>query len=112
VIRQLGEKRARDLLLSGRIVGAEEAMALGLANEVVPAENLLVRARELARTLAGMSPEALGRTKRLLLKLNEAEIDRDLEAAVRASADMRATADFREGLAAFLEKRPPKWSGS
>ena len=53
LLRQVGEKQARDLLLTGRIIDAEEAYRLGLVNEVVPPENLLARARELADTLAG-----------------------------------------------------------
>lgn len=111
VVRQVGEKRARDLLLSGRIFDAEEAHRLGLVTEVVPAEKLLERARELAAALAALSPTSLSRTKRLLLGFAEDEINRDLERAIAESASIRTTADFREGLAAFLEKRPPNWRG-
>jgi methylglutaconyl-CoA hydratase len=109
VIRQLGEKRARDLLLSGRIFGAAEAQAMGIVSEVLEPEDLLPRARELARSLAEMSPVALAHTKRLLLKFSEAELDRETEMAVEASTRVRKTADFQEGLAAFLEKRKPRW---
>ncbi len=84
---------------------------MGLVNEIVPAEKLLDRARELAATLAGMSPMSLAATKRLLNEFVRAEIDRELELAVQESAKMRLTADFREGLAAFLEKRKPRWRG-
>ena len=111
VVRQVGEKRARDLLLSGRIFGAAEAQAMGLVNEIVDPDKLLPRAHEMARSLAEMSPVALGHTKRLLLKFSEEDIHRETELAVEASATVRTTADFREGLAAFLEKRPPKWTG-
>jgi len=69
----------------------------------------LERARELAAELAGLSPTALRQTKRLLVQLSEGELDRELELAIQASAAVRATADFREGLAAFLEKRKPRW---
>ena len=109
LVRQVGEKRARDLLLSGRIFGAEEAQRLGLVSEVVPAARLLERARELAATLVAASPTSLARTKRLLRSYAEAEISRELELAVAENAAIRATADFREGLAAFLEKRRPRW---
>jgi methylglutaconyl-CoA hydratase len=109
VVRQVGEKRARDLLLTGRIFDAEEAFRLGLVNEIVPAEQLLSRARELAASLNDLSPTSLVFTKRLLNKFVEAEIDRDLELAIEESAAIRATADFREGLSAFLEKRKPVW---
>ena len=111
VIRQVGEKRARDLLLSGRIFGAAEAHAMGMVNEILEPDHLLSRARELARSLAEMSPAALQLTKHLLLKFSEEEIHRETELAIADSARARTTADFREGLAAFLEKRPPKWPG-
>ncbi len=111
LIRQVGEKRARDLLLSGRIIDAEEARQMGLVNEVVRQEKLLDRARELSLQLLALSPTSLAGTKRLLVQFSEAELDRELEQAVQASARARATADFQEGLAAFLEKRKPVWRG-
>lgn len=109
VLRQLGEKRSRDLLLSGRIFSAGEAQVMGLVNEIVPSEKLLDRARELASELAALSPTALRHTKELLVRLSEPELDRELKLAIEASAAVRATPDFREGLAAFLEKRKPAW---
>lgn len=111
LIRQIGEKRARDLLLTGRVFDAEEAREIGLVTEIVPGERLLDVARELAASLLASSPASLLRTKQLLLKFSEAELDREIEMAVQANAAIRATADFREGLAAFLEKRPPRWTG-
>ncbi len=111
VIRQVGEKRARDLLLSGRIFCAAEAQAMGIVTEIIEADKLMARARELAASLAGMSPVTLAHTKRLLLKFSEKELDRETELAVEASASVRKTADFQEGLAAFLEKRKPQWRG-
>ena len=107
---QVGEKVARDLLLSGRVFGAAEAQALGLVTKVVPAAQLLPAARELAATLIANSPGGLRATKRLLVHYGQAELIRRLELGVEESVAIRATADFREGLAAFLEKRKPKWS--
>lgn len=111
LIRQIGEKRARDLLLSGRIVGAGEAHRLGLVNEVVPLDKLLARARVLAQELLASSPTSLAYTKRLLREFSKAEIDQELEVALQENARIRSTADFREGLSAFLEKRKPVWRG-
>ncbi|MGH9714815.1 MAG: enoyl-CoA hydratase/isomerase family protein [Candidatus Acidiferrales bacterium] len=109
--RQIGEKRARDLLLSGRIIEAAEAFRLGLVTELVPAEKLLKRARELAAALVAASPISITRTKRLLLSYDQSAIESELELAIRENAGIRATADFREGVASFLEKRDPKWTG-
>jgi methylglutaconyl-CoA hydratase len=107
--RQLGERRARDLLLSGRILTVEQAREMGLVNEVIPKEKLMGRARELAHSLAGLSPTSLTHTKRLIVDLGREELDRQLEISIQASARIRTTADFREGLTAFLEKRKPQW---
>jgi methylglutaconyl-CoA hydratase len=108
--RQVGEKLARDLFLTGRIVDAAEATAIGLVTRVVPADQLLASARELAATLIDNSPGSLLATKRLLVRASEAEIDRRIELAIAESVAIRSTPDFREGLAAFLEKRGPHWS--
>jgi len=109
--RQVGEKRARDLLLTGRLVEAAEAKELGLVNEIVPAENLMTRAHELAGTIMAASPSSITRAKHLLVSAAVATVDNDLERAVLESARVRCTPDFKEGLAAFLEKRKPVWQG-
>lgn len=109
--RQIGEKQARDLLLSGRVIEAEEAHRIGIVTEIVAAEKLLGRAKEIAAMLVTASPSSMARTKRLLVETGEAELKRELERAIRENAEIRQTVDFREGLAAFLEKREPKWTG-
>jgi methylglutaconyl-CoA hydratase len=111
LLRQVGEKVARDLLLTGRIFDAAEALKLGLINEIVPPETLLARARELAAQLLENSPLSLYYTKRLLTDHARAELDVQIEAAVRENAGIRESADFREGIEAFLEKRKPNWTG-
>ena len=111
LLRQVGEKQARDLLLTGRINGAEEAARMGLVSELVPPENLLARAQELAAQLMENSPASLRATKKLLTDQARAEIDAQIQAAVRENAAIRNSADFREGVTSFLEKRKPLWSG-
>jgi methylglutaconyl-CoA hydratase len=111
LLRQVGEKIARDLLLTGRIFDAAEALKMGLINEIVPAEKLLDHARDLAAQLAENSPLSLSYTKGLLTDHARAELDSQIEAAIRENAAIRESADFREGIESFLEKRKPKWTG-
>ncbi len=109
--RQIGEKQARDLLLTGRLITAGEALRLGLINEVAEPAKLLARAHELAATLMENSPASLRATKRLLAAYSGSELDEQIRLAVEENARIRATADFREGVTSFLEKRKPRWSG-
>jgi methylglutaconyl-CoA hydratase len=111
LLRQVGEKQARDLLLTGRIISAEEGARMGLVNEIVAPENLMSRALQLAALLMENSPASLRATKKLLNDHARAELDAQIEAAVRENAAVRTTADFREGVTSFLEKRKPVWSG-
>jgi methylglutaconyl-CoA hydratase len=111
LLRQVGEKHARDLLLTGRIINADEAFRIGLVNEVVAPDKLMERARELAATLMQNSPASLLATKRLLRKYSSAELDQQIAAAVEENARIRTTADFQEGVGSFLEKRRPRWTG-
>jgi methylglutaconyl-CoA hydratase len=107
---QIGDKRVRDLLLTGRLFTAEEAHRLGLVTEIVPPESLAARTEALAATLLANSPSSLRATKLLLANSNRAWLDTALAAALAANASARQTPDFHEGIAAFLEKRPPNWS--
>jgi methylglutaconyl-CoA hydratase len=111
LIANIGEKRARDLLLTGRIFGAEEAYKLGLVNEIVAPERLMPRALELAAQLRENSPASLRATKKLLSGYTREQLDRQVAQAVSGNAAIRQTADFKEGITAFLEKRKPTWTG-
>jgi methylglutaconyl-CoA hydratase len=111
LLRQVGEKQARDLLLTGRVFDAEEAARMGLVNEIVPVEKLLARAGELAALLMQNSSASLRATKKLLSDHARRELDEQVESAVRENAAIRTTADFREGISSFLEKRKPVWTG-
>jgi methylglutaconyl-CoA hydratase len=108
--RQVGEKIARDLLLTGRLFDAAEAQRIGLVHEVVAADQLLPRAHALAAQLMENSPASLRYTKKLLSNAARVELDAEIDAAVRENAAIRSTPDFREGITSFLEKRKPKWS--
>ena len=109
LVLQVGEKRARDLLLTGRFFSGEEAVQMGLANEVVQSERLAARALELAGTLKANSSESIAATKRLLAAQNKDWLDGAISRALAANAKARETHDFREGVASFLEKRRPVW---
>lgn len=110
LLRQLGEKTARDLLLTGHLFDASEAHRIGLITEVIAADQLMTRARSLAAQLMENSPASLRSTKRLLSEMARAELDAHISMAIQANATIRSTADFREGVSSFLEKRKPKWS--
>jgi len=107
---QVGEKRCRDLLLTGRLFDAAEAHQIGLVNEVVGHSELMTRAQELAQTLLANSPDSLKATKKLLTAQSRAWLNAAIDAALEANAASRETADFREGVSAFLQKRKPKWA--
>jgi methylglutaconyl-CoA hydratase len=110
LILQVGEKRARDLLLTARLFPAEEALGYGLVTEVVPAVSLATRVEALAQTLLANSPSGLRATKQLLAAQNRPWLDAAIEHSMAANAQARETPDFREGIAAFLEKRKPTWT--
>ena len=98
-------------LLTGRDFDAAEANRLGLVNEVVEPERLIERARELAAQIMLNSPSSVRATKRLINSFLASALDQQIADAIRENASIRATQDFREGVASFLEKRKPTWSG-
>jgi methylglutaconyl-CoA hydratase len=108
--RQVADRAARELLLTGRIINATEAHRIGLVTEIVPPETLMDRAHEIASELIAASPTSITRTKKFLLGFEEAAVRAELEQAIDANADIRSTPDFKEGIASFLEKRSPKWT--
>jgi enoyl-CoA hydratase/carnithine racemase len=107
--RTIGQKRAMQMLLTGIPIGAQTAADWGLVNEVVPADRLEARTREIAAQIAAASPLVIGIGKEAFY----AQIDRDQHAAydyAKTVTTMNAlAADAQEGICAFLEKRPPQW---
>jgi methylglutaconyl-CoA hydratase len=110
LLANIGEKPARDLLLTGRIFGAEEAHHLGLVNEIVAPDQLMPRTLQLAQQLLENSPASMQATKRLISSYTRDQLSRQIGQAVRANAEIRQTDDFKEGITSFLEKRKPKWT--
>ena len=106
---QIGDKAARDILLTGRLFDATEAQRLGLVTAVVAPEELANRVHELAATLAANSPTSIRATKRLLAEQNRDWLNEALKLAMEANAHAREMPDFHEGISAFLEKRKPIW---
>lgn len=110
LIANVGEKRARDLLLTGRLFGAEEAHRLGLVTEIVAPDQLMPRALQLAAQLMENSPASLKTTKRLLSSYSRDRLDGRIANAIKENAASRQTEDFKEGVTSFLEKRKPRWT--
>ena len=109
--RLLGAPRAFEWMSSNRRLTAAEAHAWGLVSEVVEADALAARAAELASTYAALPTRAIGMTKRLFYHAASATLEEQLEMEAQLQAAAAQTEDFREGVAAFVEKRPPRFSG-
>jgi enoyl-CoA hydratase/carnithine racemase len=101
-------KAVRSLVLTGELVTAEEALRLGLVDAVV--EDVEAEARRVAERIAGLAPLAVAGSKRLLDEADREALERALDREAALCVQLFETADAREGLAAFLEKRPPSWA--
>ncbi|MFL5965619.1 MAG: enoyl-CoA hydratase-related protein [Gaiellaceae bacterium] len=112
VTRLLGQARAFEWMTSGRKLTAAEAHAWGLVSEVVEADALAGRAAELAASLAAMPTRGIGMTKRLFDRAPTSSLEDQLEWEAQLQAAATETDDFREGVTAFLEKRPPRFRGA
>jgi 2-oxoglutaroyl-CoA hydrolase len=110
--RMVGVGRAKDIVMRGRRVHAEEALALGLVGQVVPAGELDTAVLSLVDELSRHSPLALAMAKRVLNAAYDAPLHAGLELEGLAYGLLRQTHDFREGVEAFVEKRRPEFDGS
>lgn len=109
--RLVGWRRATQLMMTGEVIDAGEALALGMINQVVPDEELMAQAMGIAEKLAQAPTAALGRIKELMEAGATNDYEAQLELERKAQIQSGQTADFREGVAAFIEKRMPNFTG-
>lgn len=109
---QIGDRRLRELFLTAESITAERALELGLINRIVPggADGAMNGAIELATSIAKGAPGALAATKQLLADLRGSSIETDLQKALLIHEHARTGNEAAEGIAAFMEKRQPKWA--
>jgi enoyl-CoA hydratase/carnithine racemase len=109
--RLVGVAKAKELIFAGTMITAQEALAIGLVNRVVPGDRLLDEAREYAQTLLKRAPQALGLTKKVLNNVSNADQTTAIVLEGLAQSILLRTEDHHEGLRAFREKRKPQFSG-
>jgi enoyl-CoA hydratase len=109
--RRVGAARARELIYTGGMIGAEEALRIGLVNAVFPLEALMAEARKAAATIASMGPLAVAGAKRVILNGADSPLPEANAREIEAFTRCFGTADQSEGMAAFLDKREPRFEG-
>jgi enoyl-CoA hydratase len=109
--RAVGASLAMEMVLTGRLIDASEALAAGLVSRVVPAADTVTAALEIADAIAGLPPLAVRAAKRAVRAASELPLAAGLRAEREAFFDLFATEDQREGMRAFMEKRPATWTG-
>ncbi len=110
--RKAGSSRAKELIFTGRQITAEEAHAMGLVARVVPRDELRAETHALATLIAGSAPAAVRHAKRAIDRGGDLAIEEGIQAEDAEWREVIATRDRAEGIAAFVEKRPPSWSGT
>lgn len=111
ILRAVGLRHGLRLILTGEQVAAEEAQRIGLVTEVVPREGLEAAVRALAEKLAGLSPTALALAKEAAYTIQDMEYGKSVRYLRELITLVGLSEDAKEGIAAFFEKRPPRWSG-
>lgn len=110
VIRRIGESRAKEYFLTGKRISAREAEEIGLVNKAVPHEKLETKVNEIAELLLTSGPDAVAACKELIHKVPAMTFEEAKDFTARMIADLRISQEGQEGMAAFLEKRKPKWA--
>ena len=107
--RQVREREMRELLLGSELIDAQRAHEIGLVNRVVAPDQVMNEAQKFADSVLQGAPEALAQTKRLIEELWPSSVKEDVDLALKYHMQARDSDEAREGIAAFNEKRPPKW---
>jgi len=108
--RQIGERNMRELVLGGELIDAERAREIGLVNRVVAPDQLMIEAQKFADSVLQGAPNALTQTKRLIEELWSTSVKEDVDLALKHHMRARESAEAREGIAAFNERRKPNWT--
>ncbi|MDQ3200279.1 MAG: enoyl-CoA hydratase/isomerase family protein [Verrucomicrobiota bacterium] len=108
--RQLRERDLRELLFTGDLITAERACEIGLVNRVVPPNDLEAETQKIVTAVLQNAPGALASAKGLMEELWSTSVQEDVETALRHHMEARESAEAKEGIAAYLEKRPPNWT--
>jgi methylglutaconyl-CoA hydratase len=108
--RQVGERNLRELVLGGELIDAARAKEIGLVNRVVPTTELMNEAQKFADSVLQGAPSAIAQTKKLIGELWSTSVKEDVDLALKHHMQARESAEAREGIAAFNEKRKPKWA--
>jgi methylglutaconyl-CoA hydratase len=108
--RQVGERNMRELVLGGELIDAARAREIGLVNRVVTPDELMNEAQKFADSVLQGAPNAIAQTKHLIEELWSTSVKEDVDLALKHHMQARESAEAREGIAAFNEKRKPNWS--
>src|SRR5256886_1193996 len=107
--RQVGERNMRELLFGSELINARRALEIGLVNRVVAQDDLMSKAQKFAYSVLQGAPGALAQTKKLIEELSSSSVKEDVDLALKYHLQARGSDEAREGIAAFNEKRSPKW---
>jgi len=107
--RQVGERNMRELLLGSELIDAERAKEIGLVNRVVARDDVMSEAQKFAESVLQGAPGVLAQTKRLIAELWSSSVKEDIDVALKYHLEARESDEAREGIAAFNEKRKPRW---